>query len=501
MALIVGAPMPVGLGAGVVAPWPLTPFRLWASALVLAVVGCLACWHAQAAALPQAFKQSLVDAGIPLSAVAVFAQRLDRDVPRLSVNAGKPFNPASAIKLVTTLAALEILGPAYTWRTQVWADGPWTGDVLRGDLALRGEGDPYFTPERLWQLLYGVRARGIRHIAGDVVLDASRFAAPSADRGDFDGRPHRAYNALPYALSLNFQAVHLTVEPDVRNKRLRVWSYPPLDNLRVLNNAKVVDRPCSNRYRSPAVHVGRRDDLPTVALSGRMSAACDEMVYGYLVNTPHEQMAGAFRAIWRQLGGVLSGRVRAGAVADAARLVNAMDSRPLTDVVWGVNKFSNNLMARHLLLTLAAEGGQTPATAASGVERVRSWLRRSGIDASGLVLANGSGLSRETRITADALGRILMAAYRGPRMPEFMASLPVVGVDGTMRQRLADHPVAGRAHIKTGSIDQVSAMGGYVIDRHDRRWAIVAMINHPRIRQRGMPAQDALLTWLFDGAP
>ena len=477
------------------------PSRLQMPALALVIAGLPGYVGVQAAVLPQAFAQWLTEAEIPSAAVSVFAQRLDHAVPRLSFNADKVLNPASVIKLVTTLAALENLGPAYTWRTQVFVEGRVDGDTLHGDLVLRGEGNPYFTPERLWQLLYEVRAGGIRRIDGDVILDAGRFAAPRADRGDFDGKPHRAYNALPYALSLNFQAVHLTVAPDARKKRLRVFTYPPLDNLRVLNDVRVVDGPCSQQRQWPAIRVDRQGGLPTVALSGRLSAACNQAVYGYLVNTPREQIAGAFRVIWGQLDGILSGQVRDGVVSDTARLLNTMTSRPLTDVVVGINKFSNNLMARHVLLTLAAESGQTPATAAQGIEQIHRWLNRSGIEADGLVMTNGSGLSREVRISANTLGQVLRYAFQGPRMPEFMASLPVVGVNGTMRRRLRDHLIVGRAHIKTGSIDQVSAMAGYVMDHDGRRWIIVAMINHPHVRQRGMPAQDALLVWLFDGAP
>ena len=192
------------------------PSRLQLLALAFVIAGFPGYVGVQAAVLPQAFAQWLAEAEIPSSAVSVFAQRVDRAVPRLRFNADKALNPASVIKLVTTLAALENLGPAYTWRTQVFVEGRLDGDTLHGDLVLRGEGNPYFTPERLWQLLYEVRAGGIRRIDGDVILDASRFAAPRTGRGDFDGKPHRAYNALPYALSLNFQAVHLTVAPDAQ---------------------------------------------------------------------------------------------------------------------------------------------------------------------------------------------------------------------------------------------------------------------------------------------
>lgn len=453
-----------------------------------------------AGGLPNSFTKLLAKPGVPLSSVSVYVQRLDQDKPRLAFNADQVRNPASVIKVVTTLAGLETLGPDFTWHTSVHIDGRRDGERLKGDLILKGEGDPYFTPEHFWKLLYNVRSRGIRHIDGDVILDASRFLAPKARRGDFDGKPHRAYNALPYALSLNFQAVQLTVEPDQGKQGLRVYSYPPLNNLQVVNKAKVVTGRCSGGRQGPVVSVKRKNGQPTVTLSGRMAASCDEAVYGYLLNTPQEQIAGAFIEIWKQLDGTVKGEVRPGKLTKSARLVEEIESRPLAHVAWGINKFSNNLMARHLLLTLAAESGRLPATEQHGVEQVRDWLGSNAIPAPGLVMNNGSGLSRKARISARTLGQILLHAFKGPRMPEFMASLPLIGEDGTTRRRMRKHGIAGRAHIKTGSIDHVSAMGGYVLDRSGKRWAVVMMINDKKLGWYGKPAQDALLSWIYKGA-
>jgi D-alanyl-D-alanine carboxypeptidase/D-alanyl-D-alanine-endopeptidase (penicillin-binding protein 4) len=160
---------------------------------------------------------------------------------------------------------------------------------------------------------------------------------------------------------------------------------------------------------------------------------------------------------------------------------------------------SNNVMARHLYLTLGAESAGPPATSDKAATAVRSWLAHKGIPAPELVLENGSGLSRVERISAGSLASLLQAAWRSAVMPEFIASLPVAAMDGTMRRRLVGSGVAGQAHIKTGLLSDVRAMAGYVLDRGGRRHIVVMIVNHPGAHE-SQPAMDALLRWVYDGA-
>ncbi|MGB0721807.1 MAG: D-alanyl-D-alanine carboxypeptidase/D-alanyl-D-alanine endopeptidase [Gammaproteobacteria bacterium] len=467
---------------------------------VLLVGFALAGPAALADALPGAVSKPLARLGVPRSAVAVYVHRLDETNPRIAFNADKALNPASVMKVVTTFAALETLGPAYTWRTEAWIDGQIHDGVLLGDLILKGYGDPYFTTEKLWQFVQGLRGRGLREIRGDLILDETFFAPPEVRRADFDRKPYRAYNALPHALSLNFQAAQITVLPDADHGRARVFTYPELANLRIENDIKLVDGPCKRRYRNPVLHIKRDGGGPKIQLEGQYASGCREIVYNYLAVEPEEQIAGAFQALWRQAGGTLQGQVREGAVPERAHLLLDQESRSLAEVVRGVNKYSNNLMCRHVLLTLGAETDAAPATPAKGRRAVQEWFDRRGIDSRGLMLDNGAGLSRDARITAQTLGQLLVEAWNSPRMPEFVASLPVIGVDGTMDDRLRRSPLKGKGHIKTGSLDNVSAMAGYVQDRSGRRWAVVFMANHKKISWRGNGVQDALLRWVYGGA-
>jgi D-alanyl-D-alanine carboxypeptidase/D-alanyl-D-alanine-endopeptidase (penicillin-binding protein 4) len=189
--------------------------------------------------------------------------------------------------------------------------------------------------------------------------------------------------------------------------------------------------------------------------------------------------------------------VRDGVLPPDARLVGEWQSPPLTQVITDINKFSNNVMARQLLLTLASEASPAPANPETGTAAVRNWLQGRGIEAPDLVMENGSGLSRNARISAITMGRVLLAAYNSPTMPEFISSLPLAGNDGTMRKRLKDKPVAGRAHIKTGSLDGVRAIAGYVMAASGKWYAVSFMVNHPNAGAAREP-MDMLVQWIYE---
>jgi len=203
-----------------------------------------------------------------------------------------------------------------------------------------------------------------------------------------------------------------------------------------------------------------------------------------------------FRQLWRELGGTFSGEVIDGRVPDNASLIAEWSSPALPEIVRDINKYSNNVMARQVLLSLSPELPALPASTARGADAVKAWLAGKGIDAPELVIENGSGLSRSERISARTLGRMLVAAFHAPTMPEFIGSLPLVGLDGTMRKRLQAESIAGHAHIKTGSLEQVRSIAGYVLAASGRRYVVVCLIND-RNAARGRAVQDALLQWVY----
>jgi len=482
------------------------PERFFGAGLlfVLLLFGQSLCFDPEAVAaqqrLPGELEQQLRKYKIPRSAVSLLVQEVSSERPLLTLNPEVPRNPASVMKLVTTLVALEQLGSAYKWKTEAYVTGKLRKGHLDGDLILKGYGDPRLTPERFWMFLRGLRDRGIEQIGGDLIIDASHFSSPKGERGDFDGRALKAYNALPHALSINFQATRLVVRREEGGKGLRAFTYPPLGNLRIDNRMRLVAGPCRKRHLSPRLAIEERGGEAILELGGDYSSRCPEMDSTYLFMDPAEHVGGVFLAIWSELGGQFHGQVKDGVRPGSAKLFHTLESPHLDELVRDINKYSNNLMTRLLLLTLGTERHEAPGTLEKGRQAVTEWLHSQQLGDAGFILDNGSGLSRKGRISARDLGGLLLAAYRGPQMPAFMASLAVAGVDGTLRKRLRKGPLQGRVYAKTGSLRDVRAIAGYVLDRHGRHWAVVLMINHPGIAWQARAIQDALFRWVYQGA-
>ncbi|HET7197171.1 MAG TPA: D-alanyl-D-alanine carboxypeptidase/D-alanyl-D-alanine-endopeptidase [Burkholderiales bacterium] len=444
---------------------------------------------AYGAGLPRPVGRALEALGIPSSSVGVVVQEIGAARPALALNERVPMNAASTMKLVTTYAALEQLGPAYRWRTEAYLDG--------ADLVLRGTGDPKLNYESFWMLLRNLRGRGLREIGGDIVLDRSYFSP--AQYEPIDNDTYRPYNVTPDALLVNFRSVHFTFVPE-EDRGVRIYAEPALPGLAIVNSLKLVDGPClEGRAFREQLRAEFQPHPPRASFTGGYPASCGERDMNVALYQPADYLESLVRGLWSELGGTWTGKLREGSASPSARLVYTHESEPLADAVRDINKFSNNVMARQLYLTLGAELEGPPAEAEKSARAVREWLAGKKLAMPELVLDNGSGLSRIARISPAHLNALLQAAWRSAVMPEFVASLPVVAVDGTMKKRLKDEPVAGHAHIKTGMLSNVRAMAGYVLDRNGRRHTVVMIVDHARATETD-PAMDALLEWIYEGA-
>ena len=442
------------------------------------------------AELPAPVTTALKEAGIPLQSVGVVVQGVDSATPLIRHNAVQPMNPASAMKLVTTYAALELLGPAYTWKTEALADSVPINGQLNGNLYLRGSGDPRLALEHFWQLLRQLRTRGVERINGDLILDRSAFALPPHDPAEFDNEPLRPYNAGPDALLVNLDSLRLTLSPNSDRKTVDVIAETPDDELRIDNRITLTQDACGDwRERIKPSVVGE-----AIEITGSFSTQCGEKPLNLSPWPADRQVERLFRALWRELGGTLAGTVREGQTPPSAIGIATQESPALAEIVRDINKYSNNVMARQVFLTLAAE---RPATPDGARQRIKGWLAEKGMPMPEAVLDNGSGLSRSERISTESLSRLLLAAWKSPVMPELMSSLPLAGVDGTLKKRLGNGAAAGRAHLKTGYLENVRAIAGYVLDRNDQRWVVVFLINDAKSRL-GKPAMDALLRWVAE---
>jgi D-alanyl-D-alanine carboxypeptidase/D-alanyl-D-alanine-endopeptidase (penicillin-binding protein 4) len=447
------------------------------------------------AAMPPPVAHALGAAKIPESSVGLYVHEIGAAKPVISHEAEKPLNPASTMKLVTTYAALELLGPAFTWSTEVYAAGPIRNEALEGDLVIRGTGDPKLTLENFWLLLRNVRARGVREIRGDLVLDRTYFAAGDFDPARFDGDPLRPYNTGPDALLVNFKSITVQFVPESESQTVRLIAEPVLAPLQIVNAVSLTDGPCGDWVSKLKFEAQGSGENARFTVSGTYARDCGERTRSFSV-LDHRPYAGAlFVQLWKELGGTFTGKVRDGSLPPGARLLTSATSPQLSEVVRDINKFSNNVMARQLFLTLAAVADSTPGTTEKARNVIRRWLEQKRMPIPELAMENGSGLSRLERISARSMGDLLLAAFRSAVMPELMASLPVFAVDGTMRKRLGQPQVAGQAHIKGGTLSGVRAIAGYVLDAQGRRVVVVFIVNHANA-PNAMAAQDALLRWV-----
>ncbi|MHB1358472.1 MAG: D-alanyl-D-alanine carboxypeptidase/D-alanyl-D-alanine endopeptidase [Rhodocyclaceae bacterium] len=434
--------------------------------------------------------QALKAAGIPSQAVAIVAGPVDGATVAVRHRGDAAMNPASLMKLVTTFGALELLGPAHTWRTEILADSPPQNGVLAGDLYLRGSGDPKLTYDRLWILLRELRGRGVKEIRGDLVLDKSAFAVVDHDPAAFDGKSQRPYNVGPDALLFNFATLHLTlIPPDTPGGSVRVLAEPLPADFAVVNRLQATDAKHCGEWRE---RLEAKLAAGKVELSGPFPSVCGEKRW-HLAGLPNGLLLqGVFTRLWRELGGEFSGQLRDRPTPANAIALASSESPALGELVRDINKFSNNVMARQLFLKIGAGETATADTA------LRAWLAKKGLNFTELVFDNGSGLSRRERISADNLARLLAAGWRSPVMPELMSSLPIAAIDGTTRKKFNGNGVAGQAHLKTGSLEGVRGIAGYLLDKNGRRHIVVFMVNHPNA-DAAQPAFDALLEWLWGG--
>jgi D-alanyl-D-alanine carboxypeptidase/D-alanyl-D-alanine-endopeptidase (penicillin-binding protein 4) len=447
--------------------------------------------------LPAPVQRILDIRKVPHDSLSIHVRDADSGETVLSWHDDVPRNPASTMKLLTTLVALDTLGPTYRWTTEIHALGEVDAGHLTGDLLIKGHGDPFLVTERVWQMLRLVRQAGVHSIDGNLLIDDSYFEVDDADPAEFDRQPLRAYNVMPNALLLNLKVVRYWFEPDHERNAVRVWVDPPLDNLRVENRLALRRGYCGGYQRG--ITITANDAIDKMTFSGRFPNGCKSYAMDRTALSHNEFAYGLIKSVWRESGGEFSGGWMNAKAPDDAEPLVAFDSLPLADIITLVNKHSNNVMARQILYTLSAEVLGPPGTENGGREVVENWLADTGIDFPHLQLDNGAGLSREARISASEFGELLDYAWRQPYMPEYLASMALSGLDGTLRRRFDDAELTGQAHLKTGSLDHVAAIAGYLQSRSGRRYVVVMLHNHDDVhRGPGEEAQFALLRWLYE---
>jgi len=363
---------------------------------------------------------------------------------------------------------------------------------------IKGFGDPYLVLEDFWKMLGELRRMGVRDIKGRLLVDDSHFATDETDATAFDGQAFRLYNTLPSALMVNFQSVEFVVDPDAARARVRISTIPELPNLEVSNAIKLVPGECRGNQPQISMAQAAPHNADHLVFGGTMPFACRHYRIARSVMTPESYVYGVFKTLWQQWGGSIEGGVARARVPPGKQALITWHSRHLAEILQPLNKWSNNLMTRMLLYSIAEHRYPPPLTRVQGREVLREHLAARGLDTSALVVDNGSGLSRDSRVTARFMLNLLRLAWYEPTMPEFVASLSIIGRDGTTRRRFRRGEEAGRMHLKTGSLDKVSAIAGYVHAPGGRTFIVAMLLNYRGANWGiGTAIQDALLAWTF----
>jgi D-alanyl-D-alanine carboxypeptidase/D-alanyl-D-alanine-endopeptidase (penicillin-binding protein 4) len=440
-------------------------------------------------AVPAGITQLMMTQRLPSSALSFVIVDAETGRVVMSHNPDTPRSPASTIKTLTTFAALDILGPAFVWQTHAW--------LHDGDLYLQGGGDPYITLERWWSFVQGLRAQGLNSIPGDIVIDNSAFTLPKEDPGTFDGRPNRSYNVVPDALMVNFQSIDFRLSANADTHRVEIIVSPAPINLEVENHIRYVPGRCGGLASRVDFKVAS-PQWDRVVFSGALSPHCAERSFARVLLQPTTYAFGTFVKLWRESGGEFNGKLRTESTPADAKPLYTFDSLSLAEIVRLTNKHSSNLMARHLLLTLGKERFGDPATLEKGISALADWSRERGFDLSGVDIDNGSGLSRSTHITVLQMAKILSVAYHSRFAPEYLASFPLAGMDGTLRSRMKNSP-AGAIRLKTGHLDGVSGVAGYVTASSGKTFVLVSLVNSVRADfGAAEPLHAALAAWILD---
>jgi D-alanyl-D-alanine carboxypeptidase/D-alanyl-D-alanine-endopeptidase (penicillin-binding protein 4) len=430
---------------------------------------------------------------LPADSVGVYIQSVDQNFPLFAYQADSAFNPASVMKVVTTWAALDLLGANFVWKTRFFYTGSLQNGTLYGDLYIVGQGDPLFTQEKLWLALQELRARGLKRIEGEIVLDGRYFSPEVSQAPPLDDNVFNPYNNAPHALLYNFQALRLQFVPI--EGRVEIYTSPRLSNLTIVNNLTPTGGSCNRSLQSLSLSPLQNGRL---VISGEYPLSCGNREFSRTLLSHEDMLYHSFVSLWREVGGDIRGGYRLGQVPETAKLLYVHESDPLPEIVRKINKFSNNVMSRQVFLTIGAERLDPPATLEKSRSVVKQWLASRGLNANELFIDNGSGLSRSARITPRLMGEILWQAYRSPTMGELLGALPAAGVDGTLWRRYRDTLWTGDMHLKTGTLRDSRALAGFGRNANNQHFVVVIFVNG-----LGIPAGvsdsifRAVLDWLY----
>jgi len=444
-------------------------------------------------ALPAGINAAINKSGIPKNDISIYIKEVGNSNRVVaSLNADKVRTPASVIKVLSTYAAVLKLGFDYRWPTKFYMNGKVKSGVLHGDLLVKGFGDPTLSTKDLAGIVANIKAKGIRRITGNIVIDRSYFKVGTKDNSGFDQHTYSPYNAMPDAMMFNERISTICVSP----KQNRVSKKVPDGSYRVVNNLKPVNKPCKGRYSWPSFKVDKSQKTTTVLLRGPISKKCGTRNLCQVITKPYKSFYYALKDALQKSGVVVNGGFRLNKISKNAKELFTHYSKPLEKIISKTAKKSNNLYARHLMLLLGAKMYGAPSTLSKGRQAVAYILKsRGALKQGSLHIDNGCGLSRSSKITAKILAGVYDHAYLkyGQR---WMNTLSIAGVDGTIRRRFRGTVVRNRAWMKTGTLKRVKNIGGYVKSKNGRLYTVVILVNTKKGNWRASQLQNSIIKWL-----
>ncbi|HEY9128769.1 MAG TPA: D-alanyl-D-alanine carboxypeptidase/D-alanyl-D-alanine-endopeptidase [Sulfurovum sp.] len=444
-------------------------------------------------ALPGAINEQIRKSGIPQKDISIYIKEAGKNGRVIaSLNPDASRTPASVIKVLSTYASLLKLGFDYRWPTKFYTTGKLKNGILHGDLFVKGFGDPTLNAGHLEEIISEIRAKGIRQIRGDIVIDRTYFQVGDQDNSGFDQYTYSAYNAMPDAMMFNERVVTVCVMP----KENRVVKKHADESYKVVNQLERVNAACKGPYSWPRVKIDKSNVTPTVFLSGKISKHCGKRNICQVITKPYKSFYYALKDSLIKRGIAVKGGFKLQKIPSNAKELFTHYSDTLEEIISETAKESNNLYARHLMLYAGAKLYGGPATMQKGRDAIRYILDSRGALGKGVLkIDNGSGLSRTSKMSAKILADVYDHSYDnyGKR---WMDTLSIAGVDGTIKRRFRYSAVKKRAWMKTGTLKNVKNIGGYVQNRAGKLYTVVILVEGARARYYASKLQDDIITWL-----
>ncbi|MCB0413619.1 MAG: D-alanyl-D-alanine carboxypeptidase/D-alanyl-D-alanine-endopeptidase [Bdellovibrionales bacterium] len=454
-------------------------FKVFTSCIILFASVSLLAKDKTVSEAKQEIQKAIKRSQLPVGDLGLYISYYDdkNNVVLTELNGQKKFIPASLTKILTASALLDLMPSGHTVKTQILTlSERFKNGVYSGDLYLKGGGDPSFVSESLWVLVNDLLRSNLRTIEGNLIVDDTLFDNVRYDPGRERSRVDRAYDAPIGAMSFNWNSINLYIRPGEIGKPAKIFADPENEYVKVVNKSTTsaggLLKIKIDRIDGP----GTQGD--TFVVSGSIPSQFGEKVYYKSITKPDLWSGYQLKAFLQRRGIIVQGKVLLGKTPERAKVLAEKESRDFSLVVRDMMKFSNNYVAEMLTKHLALLAGAHPATMESGLSQIRTFLGKVGIKQSEYVIENPSGLTRKNAISPETLHRILV--YNKNKFlifPEYVFSLPIAGVDGTLENRIKGDEYKGFVRAKTGRLTGVTGLAGYASNHHGRIYSFAFMYN------------------------